>query len=147
MVLPQADVIFNAGNLLALVGWVFLLVAPRRWPAVFAIPQFLATGLLSLAYVALIATTFSSAGGDFGSIAGVRALFANDYVLTAGWFHYLAFDLFVGCWIAREADRIGVHRLLQVPFFGATFMFGPLGFLLFVLTRFFMSGLARGPRK
>ena len=143
MELPAADVIFRSANMLALAGWIWLVFAPRRWPVVFAVPHFFVTGLLAAAYVVLIALNFSSGDGDFGSVAGVRSLFSNDYVLTAGWLHYLAFDLFVGCWIAREADRAGIHRVLQVPFFGATFMFGPLGFLLFILTRMFMRGLVR----
>ena len=143
MSLPDAESIFDGGNMLALLAWVWLVVAPRRWPIVFAVPQYFATGLLSVAYAAIIATTFSSASGGFGSIADVRALFANDHVLTAGWLHYLAFDLFVGCWIAREADRIGLHRLMQIPFFGATFMFGPIGFLLFVLARAVLSTTVR----
>lgn len=143
MTLPEADVVFRTGNMLALVSWVWLILAPRRRPIVFWVPQFLATGLLSIAYVALIATSFGSTGGDFSSIAGVRTLFSNDYALTAGWLHYLAFDLFVGCWIAREADKAGIHRVLQIPYFAATFMFGPLGFLLFILTRTFMAGFMR----
>jgi len=30
----------------------------------------------------------------------VRALFAHDHVLVAGWVHYLAFDLMVGALLA-----------------------------------------------
>ena len=145
MDLPAADVIFGSANMLALAGWIWLIIAPRRWPILFAVPQFAVTALLSAAYVVLIATSFGASNGDFSSIAGVRALFSNDHVLTAGWLHYLAFDLFVGCWIAREADKAGIHRLLQIPFFGATFMFGPLGFLLFILTRGAMRGLVQKP--
>ena len=54
-------------------------------------------------------------GGGFGSIAEVRALFANDSALAAGWLHYLAFDLFVGAWIAREGPGLGRPRLAADP--------------------------------
>jgi hypothetical protein len=49
----------------------------------------------------------------------------------AGWVHYLAFDLLIGSWIAREADKLGLSRVIQAPILLATFMFGPLGYLLF----------------
>src|SRR3546814_9733804 len=52
-------------------------------------------------------------------------------MLTAGWYHYLAFDLFVGTWIAREGMRLNMPRLLLVPCFALTFWFGPAGLLVF----------------
>jgi hypothetical protein len=58
----------------------------------------------------------------------------SDAGLLAGWVHYLAFDLFIGTWIAVEADRRGIHRLLQAPILVATFLFGPLGLLFYTLT-------------
>lgn len=136
--------IFRIGNMIAMAGWIWLALAPRRWRLVFWVPQFLITGLLSAAYATLIVTSFGSAEGTFSSLEGVKQLFSNDYVLTAGWLHYLAFDLFIGCWIARQADAAGIHRLLQIPYFFATFMLGPIGFLLFILTRGLMAPFSRG---
>jgi Domain of unknown function (DUF4281) len=76
---------------------------------------------------------FAGSGGGFGSIAAVRTLFASDPVLLAGWLHYLAFDLFVGIWIAEQADALGLNRWLQAPILVATFMFGPLRLVVFLL--------------
>ncbi|MGI8931585.1 MAG: ABA4-like family protein, partial [Sphingomicrobium sp.] len=85
---------------------------------------------VGVAYIMLIQEGMRSAeGGGFGSIAEVRALFANDSALAAGWLHYLAFDLFVGSWIAREGPRSGVPRLLLIPCFALTFLLGPAGLL------------------
>jgi len=74
-------------------------------------------------------------GGGFGSIGEVRILFANDSALTAGWLHYLAFDLFVGTWIARDGLAARVPALLIIPCLALTFLFGPAGLLLFLLLR------------
>jgi hypothetical protein len=49
--------------------------------------------------------------------------------------HYLAFDLFVGGVIAKQADEIGLSRLIQAPILLLTFMFGPFGYLLFILIK------------
>lgn len=133
--MPEPSQIFAFANLLALVAWVALVVA--LFAAAIREPVWTATALaipllLGAAYVGLIATGFGAAeGGGFGSIAEVRALFANDAALTAGWLHYLAFDLFVGTWISRAGLAAGLPRLLLVPCLLLTFMFGPAGLLLF----------------
>lgn len=72
---------------------------------------------------------------DFGSIEGVRAIFASDAGVTIGWIHYLAFDLFVGLWIARDADAKGFSRFVQAPVLLATFLAGPLGLVVWLLLR------------
>jgi hypothetical protein len=61
------------------------------------------------------------------SVPGLRALFMSDGGIVLGWTHYLAFDLFTGLWIARDADRRGVSRGAQLPFLFATLMAGPIG--------------------
>ncbi|MCZ8170432.1 MAG: DUF4281 domain-containing protein, partial [Brevundimonas sp.] len=49
--------------------------------------------------------------------------------------HYLAFDLFVGLWIARDADAKGFGRVIQLPFLFFTLMAGPVGLLLWLIVR------------
>ncbi|MEX0645702.1 MAG: ABA4-like family protein [Parvularculaceae bacterium] len=132
----NAETLFGLGNQFALIGWIVLILLPRRFPLLLAIPKFAIPTLLALAYAGLIATTFFSVeGGGFGSIGQVRALFAVDEMLVAGWLHYLAFDLFVGVWIAERSDAAGIPRLIQAAFLLATFMFGPVGLLLYFVTR------------
>ena len=136
---------FSLAGLIAMAGWAGLLLGlfvERLRPAALAVASAAIPALLALAYVVLLAQGWGAAeGGGFGSIQEVRALFANDSALAAGWLHYLAFDLFVGAWIAREGLRTGVPRLLLVPCFLLTFLFGPTGLLLFLILRF---AFARG---
>jgi Domain of unknown function (DUF4281) len=127
--------VFSAASSAAMLGWLVLILSPR-WPVVIQALRLGLIGALSLTYAVLIFVYFFRVeGGGFGSITEVRALFLNDGVLVAGWIHYLAFDLFVGTWIATEADKLGWNRLLQAPILVVTFMFGPIGLLLFYLTR------------
>lgn len=133
------DTVFAIANALALVMWVALVFLPR-WPALLAAMLYLGVGLLSAAYaVFLIAVVAGIApggeGGDFSSIEGVRQIFSSDAGVTIGWIHYLAFDLFVGLWIARDADAKGFSRLVQAPILVATLMAGPLGLLLWLAIR------------
>jgi hypothetical protein len=129
------DAIFSAAGTAAFAGWAILILLPR-WPLTETLLRSVLIGALSLTYAVLIFVWFFRVeGGGFGSIAQVRALFLSDPVLVAGWIHYLAFDLFVGLWIAREADAVGLSRVLQAPILGLTFLFGPIGLLVFLVTR------------
>ncbi|WP_454596997.1 ABA4-like family protein [Qipengyuania sp. SM2507] len=137
------DAIFGAANMLALVMWVGLILLPR-WPALLSAALYLGVGLLCLAYASLLIGIVSGGidpvGGqspsmDFTTIEGIRAIFASDGGVTVGWIHYLAFDLFVGLWIARDADAKRFSRLVQAPILLATFLAGPLGLLLWLAIR------------
>lgn len=129
------DSLFSAANLLAMAGWIVLALSPLspRWSdriSGLAIPL-----VLSVGYTALVLAFWSRAPGGFDSLPNVMALFTMPEIALAGWVHYLAFDLFIGTFIAVEADKRGWNRVLQAPLLVATFMFGPLGLLLFYLTR------------
>lgn len=137
------DTAFAAANLLALVMWAALIALPR-WPALLAAVLYLGSGLLCLAYVlglvGIVSGIVDPIGGngpgiDFGSIEGIRSIFASDGGVTIGWIHYLAFDLFVGLWIARDADAKGFSRIVQAPVLLATFLAGPLGLLIWLAIR------------
>jgi hypothetical protein len=61
----------------------------------------------------------------------VAQLFYNPWFLLAGWIHYLAFDLFVGCWQVRHAQQQGIPHWMVVPCLILTFLFGPMGWLMY----------------
>jgi hypothetical protein len=62
-------------------------------------------------------------------------LFTDKTAVTAGWVHYLAFDLFTGIWIKKNAQKYNVHHLILIPCLLLTFMLGPIGLLLYLLIR------------
>jgi hypothetical protein len=124
------DLIFTLCSNLAVAGWAALIFLPR-WRTLKALIRFGVVGILAAAYATLIFLYFFQVeGGGFGSLAQVKTLFQSPPVLLAGWIHYLAFDLFVGVWIAERLDALGQSRPLQAIILAATFMFGPLGLLL-----------------
>ncbi len=135
----KAEQMFSIVNLMAMISWILLAVAPR-WVLTRkivlsgAIPI-----LLSVAYLILIITFFGSSEGSFGSLAGVMKLFTYEWVVLAGWIHYLAFDLFVGVWEVKDAQAKGISHWLVIPCLFLTFMLGPIGFLLYSILRFFLT--------
>ena len=127
--------IFSLCGTLVLPGWLLLVFLPRwKWTARLVCPVLIPLPL-ALLYLWIVATTFGSAQGGFGSLADVSLLFRNDWALLAGWIHYLAFDLFVGSWEVRDAQRVGLHHLLVVPCLLLTFLFGPVGLLFYFVLR------------
>lgn len=132
--------VFKFANLFAMLAWAVLIFGPRR-EALYSILFDGVVGLFSLFYAALlayllfIAPSTNGGGPDFTTVEGVRAAFAADAGLTLGWVHYLAFDLFVGLWIARNADEISLSRLAQAPILLATFIFGPFGLAIYLIVR------------
>lgn len=133
------DTVFSAGNSLALTGWGALalgLAWHRARTASLAWAGLVVPVLLAGAYVALLGYGSAALAPDsFSSIAGVRALFQDDAVLVAGWFHYLAFDLFVGSWIVRDGLERRMPRALVLLALPPTFLFGPAGLLLYLAGR------------
>jgi hypothetical protein len=131
------DLIFTLANYTVLPGWLLLLLAPRA-----RITRHLVhTALLSVAMAALyalyitIALTRSDGQGGFSSLQGVMHLFTVPEAALAGWLHYLAFDLFIGAWEARDAQRLGIPHLLLIPCLALTFLLGPIGLTLYLILR------------
>lgn len=142
------ETIFKLANLWAMLCWVVLAFAPgrERWATALF---YAGVALLALAYAVLIIGLLGGlidgggpgGGGtpDFSQLSGVMALFDSRGGATIGWIHYLAFDLFVGIWAARNADRRGINRIVQVPILFFIFMAGPLGLTLYLLVRQFVG--------
>lgn len=140
------DSLFSLTNAVAMLGWLALAALPRK-PLTLSAILYLGVGLLCLAYATLFVLSLGhvidpvrvvgAAEPDLldYSIAGLRPLFMSDGGIVIGWTHYLAFDLFVGLWIARDADSKGVGRLAQLPFLFITLMAGPIGLLSWLLFR------------
>ena len=140
------ETIFALVNWIAIAGWILLLVFPRR-PKVMAAVLYLGVGLLCLAYLSMIVGMHAGwidAVRPPGTpppnfldynIAGLQNLFVSDGGLVLGWTHYLAFDLFVGLWIAKDADAKGFSRIAQAPVLLLTFLAGPVGLLVWLAVR------------
>ncbi|MGI4864956.1 MAG: ABA4-like family protein [Janthinobacterium lividum] len=134
-------------NPLAMLGWALLVLAPR-WRVTKALVLSGAWQLgLAVAYAGCIATHYlggHGGEGGFGSLAQVATLFHDPWALLAGWVHYLCFDLWVGAWEVRDAQRRGVPHWAVVPALALTFMLGPVGLLLYIGAR---AALGRGELK
>ncbi len=138
------DAVFGFVSWTAMIAWAALIVLPRG-DLVKALIFYCGIGLLCLVYALLFillvsgsldAQPLDGAGGaGFRTIEQVRNIFMSNGGVVVGWTHYLAFDLFVGLWIAREADAKSFSRWLQAPVLLVTFLAGPLGLLIWLFIR------------
>jgi hypothetical protein len=120
--------LFQYANTTALLSWIILVFLPKRSAPILRVAIPVAMAVL---YIWALSTAPANPDGGFGSLAQVKALFTQDRAVLAGWVHYLAFDLFVGCWMVMDAAERGIKHLLVVPCMFLTFMFGPAGLLLY----------------
>lgn len=134
---------FGFTNIVALAGWAILILLPRR-PFPLALVLYGCVALLSLTYVLGLGSVLTgavdpggpySAGVTFFSVEGIRAISGNDAGVVIGWTHYLAFDLFIGLWIARDADAKGFSRVVQAIVLLLVMLAGPTGLLLWLIIR------------
>lgn len=134
----SADLLFKVVNMMVLPAWLLLIILPR-WRFTQIIAFGVIIPILSVVYTTVLLQVTTATGSfvppDFSSVDSVIALLSDRYGFVAGWTHYLAFDLFVGAWIVRDAQTNRVpHLLIIVPLF-FTFMAGPMGLFLYMIMR------------
>ena len=134
--------LYAAVNGLTVVCWILLAVLPNRRWVTDTVTSLAVPALFAVAYSGLIAARWAGASGGFSTLADVSALFQDPWLLLAGWIHYLAFDLLIGSWEVRDAREQRIPHLLVVPCLFFTFMFGPLGWLLYRTLRWARTGAA-----
>jgi len=145
----MAENFFQATNTVALVAWIALVVFPHSRVVSATLCGLVVPALLAAAYVSVIGWKLTTDGPppeNVMTIAGLRKIFQDDWVFAAAWTHYLAFDMVVGAWIARDGVRLGIRWPVRTLALVLTFLAGPAGFLVHVVARTrHLRTLAIGP--
>lgn len=131
-----ADTVFQIVNTLVVPQWLLMIFAPRWKPTDFLTKTLLIPALLALVYSYYLFFGNSTLNlQSFSTLAGVKSLFSHDTGLLAGWIHYLAFDLTVGSWMIRNAQRQQVAHGWVIPGLLFSFLLGPIGLLWYLTVR------------
>lgn len=131
------DSIFQLSNSMALLGWIVLLIASPFWISFDKLLIGIIVTIFALTYLWLLPQNFTFSDMEkFKTLDGVMQLFTSKTAVTAGWLHFLAFDLMAGIWIKKNAALHGIQHWMLLPCFFFTFMFGPVGVLLYLLIRY-----------
>jgi hypothetical protein len=133
------ETLYTILNLSVMPAWLLLAILPRAPITRALVHSGLYPLVLGVFYIVVMVMTLffgmGAEGGGFSSAAGVSQLFSHPLGILVGWSHYLVFDLFVGAWQARDAQRRGVPHLALVPCLFFTLMLGPVGLLLYLVVR------------
>jgi hypothetical protein len=134
------ETLFTIANASVMPAWLLLAVAPRSSLTRRIVHSLLYPALLGSLYAVYAVTSLLGSaapeGASFSTLPGVMAFFAVPQLAFIGWVHYLVFDLFVGAWEARDAQRREIPHALLVPCLFFTLMLGPIGLLLYLAIRF-----------
>ena len=129
----DAALIFKICSNLVLPQWLLMIVAPRwKWTHKLVDSRIIPF-LLAIVYAVYVFQIFPSDEGGFGSLEEVMKLFTSEEAVLIGWVHYLAFDLLIGSWVLKTAQKKDIHHALVIPCLIGCFILGPVGFLVFWL--------------
>ena len=132
----STETLFTICNYSVMPLWLLLVFAPGWKYTHLIVHSFMLPMVLVPIYAYLMITSFGSVdGAGFGSLEGIMAGFTVPELVLAGWIHYLAFDLFIGAWEARDARRLKIPHLALVPCLVFTFGLGPVGLLFYFILR------------
>ena len=133
------ELLFIVVNAVVVPAWLLLILGPNWRTTQLVVHSGIYPLVLGAVYsVGLIASIFfgvHAEGVGMSSISAVSALFDHPNGVIVGWTHYLVFDLFVGAWIGRDAMRRDMPRLAVAACQLATFLFGPVGLMAYMLVR------------
>ena len=135
------ETIFSLSSILVMPFWFLMIVLPHwRWTKRI-LSSLWVIAPAALLYIILILPQLGTVFGDLmnPTLAAISALLGTPAGATAGWVHFLAFDLFVGRWVYLDSRKLGISAWLMAPILFFTLMLGPLGFMLYLLVRTFTS--------
>jgi hypothetical protein len=141
--------VFRLSNVLVLPFWAVMILLPRwRWTA-----RIVRSAIGSVVPAALYAALVLPRLGEIWpavsrpTLDGIVALLASPAPATIAWVHFLAFDLFVGCWIYLDSRERRISPWLMAPVLFLTLMLGPAGFLVYLIVRPLAAVVSPAPAK
>ncbi len=137
--------LFQLSNLLVMPFWFLMILLPVwGWTKrIIGSPWIAAPA--ALLYASLVLPQVGGLLGELANpqLAQIAALLGTPAGATIGWVHFLAFDLFVGRWVYLDSRERKLTAWLVSPILFVVLMFGPLGLLLYLLVRLFLTRLER----
>jgi hypothetical protein len=135
------DTIFSLSSLTSIPFWLLMILAPRwTWTRKIVGSPF----LILPAAILYIVLVFPNIASSFPTLANpkletIQTLLGSSAGATITWVHFLAFDLFVGRWAYLDSLERNIYPLLMAPILFLILMFGPLGFVLYLVARSLVS--------
>jgi len=119
------------------IGWIALILFPRRHWANYWVAGVIIPGILGIVYTTLMsAYWFHPPEGNvknFFSLPGAYEMFDNDGLLLAAWTDIVVLSLIAGAWITRKAAQLRISYAVLLPLLLVTFGFPGTGLVIFFI--------------
>jgi len=73
------------------------------------------------------------------NIDNLYTIFATENFLLAFWIHFVTLNLFLGCWVARDAFKYSIKRKFVVLPLVLIYLSGPVGLVIYWMIRIFVA--------
>ena len=124
--------------------WFMLIFFPNNGLTTFFVQSIVVPLILGVAYVYLsynlyLENDIFDGFELYKGLDGLYSMFANEYLLLIFWLHFLAISLFAGAWIARDARKYFIPKIITIPSLVLTYFTGPVGLLIYWFFRIFFA--------
>ena len=124
--------------------WFMLIFFPNNGLTTFFVQSIVVPLILGVAYVYLsynlyLENDIFDGFELYKGLDGLYSMFANEYLLLIFWLHFLAISLFAGTWIARDARKYFIPKIITIPSLVLTYFTGPVGLVIYWFFRIFFA--------
>jgi hypothetical protein len=124
--------------------WFMLIFFPNNGLTTFFVQSIVVPLILGVAYVYLsynlyLENDIFDGFELYKGLDGLYSMFANEYLLLIFWLHFLAISLFAGAWIARDARKYFIPKIIVIPSLVLTYFTGPVGLVIYWFFRIFFA--------
>ena len=137
----STEMIYLWLNLGVIPFWIILIFFPQSKICNYIVISIFPFFLLSLVYSYLLYLFYMTGynyNQNFSLYLGLddlRNLFSENAFLLLFWIHFLAVNLFCGCWIVKDSQKFNISKYVNfIPLF-ITYFIGPIGLFLYWLIR------------
>lgn len=132
---PSADLLFAIASFSPGIVWLSFFFAPRHHYTRLA-ADLLITILAALYCLTLIPDLTSLIPMIANpTLPNIQTLLTSPYGTAVGWTHFVIADVWMGKWITLDSVKLGFKFWIRIPVLFVTVLFGPLGFVLYLILR------------
>ena len=139
------ETIYLWSNFGVLPFWLMLIFIPNSRIAQIFINSVMLPLILTVAYVYIIYQTIlleepiADIFKLYLSLDDLYTIFATENFLLLFWLHFLALNLFLGSWVARDGAKYNMPRAPIIISLILIYFTGPVGLVLYWLIRIFYA--------
>jgi hypothetical protein len=131
------EMIFSLSSLLVMPFWFLMIFLPTwKWTRRIIASPWISAGAALLYTVLVLPSILQVLPAVMNpKLQDIQSLLGTPSGATIAWAHFLAFDLFVGRWVYLDSREKNLSPFIVSPILFFVLMLGPLGFLVYLLTR------------